>query len=281
MKKTALFCGYGSLGLTCLKELAENEIEVLYVLTHKDQSTGSVDGFCDENGLPYSYSDLRKENTIKDELIQIKPFYLISVNYRYILPVDLISHCTHALNLHGSLLPKYRGRTPHVWSIINGEKKSGVTCHVMESTVDTGDLYCQISIDIEQKDTGYSLLKKLEQLYPVCLNKSLVKIKENIKPVPQDHSNATYFGKRIPEMGYIDFTKDSHSLINFIRAQAHPYPGAYCYLSDGRKLKVYSAETFDGGSEKVSNIGQIHTSSGGYYTRVKDGYLLFLNYEIE
>lgn len=279
MRKT-IFAGFGKLGYLSLLELIQSGLKIEFVLTHKDHSLESVDALCVKNQIEYSYLDLRKDKKLLEELCSYKPEYLISVNYRYIIPGDLLNVSKYPLNLHGSLLPKYRGRTPHVWAIINGETTTGITCHIMDELVDTGDIYHQESIEINRDDTGASIISKFERIYPYCLRKTLEKIDQGYKPKPQDHKVATYFGKRSPDMGYIDFTKDLDSIIDFIRAQARPYPGAYCYLPDGVKLIVNKAVICYGREENNLPIGSIQIEGNDYIAKAKNGYLKFLDTEI-
>jgi methionyl-tRNA formyltransferase len=206
------------------------------------------------------------------------PDYLISVNYRYIIPFEILKIANYSLNIHGSLLPKYRGRTPHVWSIINGEQYSGVTCHLIEESVDTGDIIKQKKILIDENDTGFSLLKKFEHIYPELLLDSLDHLEKNKSLLKQNEENASYFGKRIPEMGYIDFYKDCLEVKNFIRAQSNPYPGAYYFLANGKKIIIDRIEEthfcFEG------SIGQIKAIEDKYFVKCKNGNLEILEYRV-
>lgn len=278
--KKVIYAGFGKLGYVCLQELVQRGMQIEFVLTHKSGLEHSVDGYCLHHNIKFSYSDLRKDQILLENLKSSSVEYLISVNYRYIIPGSLLNLVKYPLNLHGSLLPKYRGRTPHVWAIINGETKAGISCHIMEETVDTGDIYEQVEIDITPNDTGATLVEKFESNYPLCLRETLNKIDSNFVPIKQDNEQSTYFGKRIPEMGYIDFTKDRLSIINFIRAQAKPYPGAYCYLPDGKKIIVHRAEIVEIVGFEPLSLGSIRKNQEGFLASAKDGLLLFSDYEI-
>lgn len=277
-----IFAGFGSLGAICLQTLLNIGYKVGFVLTHSSNDSFSVQKICESAGIEHTIHDIRKKEV--PELAKIENKHqklMISVNYRYILPPELLNAFRLSLNLHGSLLPKYRGRTPHVWAIINGERETGVTCHLMEATVDTGAIVHQIPLNIEEKDTGGTLLKKFEQIYPDCLKHSLNKINASVSFTPQDESKATYFGKRIPEMGYIDFTKDMQSAVDFIRAQTKPYPGAYCYLPNGRKLIVYAAEALSNENKFAGGeVGSIMHMNQMYVARFKDGNIQFTDFEV-
>lgn len=275
-----IFCGFGKLGTSCLQILKESGYEIKLILTHKELLSHSVDTFAEKHHIIYKYYDARKEGgSLLDQFKEEKIQYLISVNYRYILPIQMISFVKYAINIHGSLLPKYRGRTPHVWSIINGEKIGGITCHLIEETVDTGAIIVQKTVDITPDDTGYTLLEKFQTLYPEILLQSLTHLKL-LKPlITQDENMASYYGKRTPDMGYIDFNKGAQDIINFIRAQAAPYPGAYTYLISGKKIIINKIKV-NLTMQLSSEIGRVISLNQLYYVRCKDALLEILEYRI-
>jgi len=201
------------------------------------------------------------------------------VNYRFIISKEIFSIPNYAINIHGSLLPKYRGRTPHVWSIINGEKYSGITCHLIDEGVDTGNIIEQVKIEIGNEDTGFSLLKKFQQLYPDLLLRSLKKLEFKQSTNIQNEANASYYGKRTPEMGYIDFYKSSFQVMNFVRAQAAPYPGAYYYLINGKRI-VINKLIIEVNNIEIDTIGIIMEKDNNYYVRCEDNILKIIDFEI-
>lgn len=278
--KKVIFCGFGKLGKDCMKAILEKGYQIKYVMTHRENEVNSVDTFAQSEGIEYSYVDARKNlRDLTEQIKSISPDFLISVNYRYIIPKEIFTLADFALNIHGSLLPKYRGRTPHVWSIINGETESGITCHLIEESVDTGDIISQKVIPIEPKDTGYSLLKKFESEYPTLLIDSIEKLINGSDLTKQDDKFASYYGKRSPDMGYIDFRKRANEVINFVRAQAEPYPGAYYYLLDGRKIiinRIAIHEINDFNTE----IGVIIEMDNRYYVRCEDQTLRIEDYRV-
>ncbi|MBR1792042.1 MAG: hypothetical protein IJ764_00170 [Bacteroidales bacterium] len=189
---------------------------------------------------------------------------LLSINYLFILESDVLNKSTeYAVNFHGSLLPKYRGRTPHVWAIINGERETGVTAHLMNVNCDDGDIVRQVIVPIEEDDTGASILEKYKQLYP-DLVLQVVKDIESKKIVcrKQDISKASYFGKRTPEDGKICWEWQKERIRNWVRAQAKPYPGAFTFLNND-KIIINKIE--------YSDLGFDDTMSNGLIVAVKDG----------
>jgi methionyl-tRNA formyltransferase len=276
-----IFCGFGALGQSCLLELLKLDLNVTHVLTHKELKSDSVDTLALENKFPFYYSDLRKDPKLLDELKSKKNKYLISVNYRYIIPVQLLNSAEYPLNIHGSLLPKYRGRAPHIWAIINGEPFTGVTCHIMEVTVDTGKIYSQIKIPISAETTGNDIINEFKEKYPKVLRDTLEKIDNQYIPTPQNEENATYFGKRIPEMGYIDILKSKKSIIDFVRAQTRPYPGAYYFLPTGEKIIIYKISEYNSEEVQINlSLGSIRKIKEGYLLVISDGILNITEYEI-
>lgn len=277
--KKIIFCGFGKLGLKCLETLHTNNYPVIHIFTHIGLEEDSVDTYAKQKNINFSYFDMRSELSKSKEIFkEFQPVYLVSINYRYIIPKEIFSMPKYAVNIHGSLLPKYRGRTPHVWSIINGEKFSGVTCHLMEQIVDSGDIIKQKIVPITEEDTGFTLLEKYIDMYPEILIDSLKCLDNNGELLKQNSEEATYFGKRISEMGYIDFFKESTEIKNFVRAQAFPYPGAYYYLPNGEKIIINSIDETDFQFE--GSIGQIKLIKETYYVKCKNVNLKILDYQI-
>lgn len=278
MYKIAFF-GFGELGSSCLKILQSKGYEISYIFTHKDLSDSGVDTFAKNHSIPFYYKDLRKnKDLIKDK--KTDKVILVSINYRYILEKDTFNKFLYAINIHGSLLPKYRGRTPHVWAIINGEKFAGITSHLIDEGVDTGAIIKQEKIKVQKYDTGATLLKKYEKIYPSILIESINFLINGNSPVKQNEEEASYFGKREPIMGYIDFYQKSDKIIDFIRAQSNPYPGAYYFLQNGQKIIIHKIEkTKD--IQYIEAIGIIKLIDEKYFVKSTDGFLKIVDFEIK
>jgi methionyl-tRNA formyltransferase len=174
---------------------------------------------------------------------------LFSINYLFIIEEDVISLAKYPINFHGSLLPKYRGRTPHVWAIINNEKQTGVTAHIINKGCDTGDIILQETIEIGDEETGNDVLQKYVAVYPIMLQKILHQVKNNtLIKVEQIHDKATYFDKRTPDDGEINWDWQKERIRNWVRAQAYPYPGAFTFYNNNKIIidKVeYSDSSFE------------------------------------
>lgn len=225
----------GGLGAEILIKIGEIH-DIVFVFT--DRLSSEIQDYANLHSIPIFVGNPRNEKTstfIKDKSIDV----LVSVNYLYIIDNQLIDlPSKFAINIHGSLLPKYRGRTPHVWAIINNESETGITAHVIDEGCDTGPILEQIQVSIESEDTGNLILEKYKKLYFPILKDVLTKIESgSYQLTQQDDSLATYFGKRTPEDGQINWNWQRERIRNWVRAQAFPYPGAFSYLQ-GKKLII-------------------------------------------
>ena len=222
----------GNLGYIVLKYLYSN-YKIEYVLT--DAKSTIIIDFCVKNEIEYFVGNPRNGRAI--DFCNIKKIdILISINYLFIIEKDLIQlPKAFAFNIHGSLLPKYRGRTPHVWAIINNETKTGITAHLIDEGCDTGDIIEQIEIKIGFEDTGADILNKFNDNYIKLLNRVLTKASlGKLTFIKQQNNFATFFGKRTPDDGKIDWNWQKERIYNWIRAQANPYPGAFTYYNGNR-----------------------------------------------
>ena len=273
-------CASGSLGLTVLQRLAASPITIKCVLT--DRHSDSIVEYCERILLPVFVGNPRKRKAVEwmeERKIQFEN--LLSINYLFILESDVLNKSTeYAVNFHGSLLPKYRGRTPHVWAIINGERETGVTAHLMNVNCDDGDIVRQVIVPIEEDDTGASLLEKNKLLYP-DLVLQVVKDIESKKIVcrKQDISKASYFGKRTPEDGKICWEWQKERIRNWVRAQAKPYPGAFTFLNND-KIIINKIEYSDlGFDDTMSNGLIVAVKDGKPYVKTPNGVVKMIEYE--
>ena len=236
--------GHGKLAIKVLEYLLVKNVPIRLV-NDSAGSSGELTRTAKNLAIATTSLHPRKETASLQTLLRNSELLgglLISVNYRYVIDQSIIENFLWPINVHGSLLPKYRGRTPHVWAIINGEEMSGITVHVMDAGVDTGPIIHQRKVEIRSDVTGWELLNQLSTLYPRVVYRALQELSEGRSPREQSSTGGSYFGKRSPEMGLIDFRLPFHHLKNFVRAQAPPYPGAYTYLSSGKRIIVVCVE---------------------------------------
>lgn len=220
----------GGLGLDTLSKTYKNH-DVKFVLT--DSNSTTIINFAKQNDIPF-YAGNPRDRKGYDFIKDINVDVIASINYLFLIEEDIINHSKRVtFNIHGSLLPKYRGRTPHVWAIINGEKKTGITAHLIDAGCDTGDIIHQIQIPIGDEDTGAIILEKYTKEYYPLVKRVLQAIEANeLNLITQDESTATYFGKRTPLDGEINWNWRSEQIRNWVRAQAEPYPGAFTFYNN-------------------------------------------------
>lgn len=168
---------------------------------------------------------------------------LFMVSWRYLVPVEVYSRARlGSYVFHDSLLPKYRGFAPTVWSIINGEKETGVTLFRTAEDLDAGDIVEQRRIAIAETDTIADVIERVTKTYLDVAEEAFASLLDgSATSYPQNHDDATYTCKWTPADSIIDWKKCAVAIFNLIRATSRPYPGAYTYL-DGRKLIIWSAE---------------------------------------
>lgn len=181
-------------------------------------------------------------------ITDIKPDIILCGEYHLILKDDVISIPRLAcLNIHGSLLPKYRGVHPVNWMIVNGEEVGGVTIHFVDKGVDTGLILSQKSFPISEYDTAFNVRQKIEQHACMLIKETLLKFEkcEKINAREQIESEASYFPARTPEDGIIHWDKSAYEIRNLIRAVTKPYPGAFTYYF-GKKITIWKSEYVSG-----------------------------------
>lgn len=268
----------GKLGIQSLQYIHQNSHHVSAVFT--DKNSFEVIRFCKSKDIPLYIGNPRNGKSAAF-IRRLECDILLSINYLFIIEQDLIDlPRQYAINIHGSLLPKYRGRTPHVWAIINGENETGITAHLIAEGVDRGAIVKQIKIPIREQDKGVDILTKFQVLYPKLIDSVLSDIKENrIELITQDETKATYFGKRTPADGKINWEWSKERIRNWIRAQSKPYPGAFSYYENS-KLVIHWAEYCDEGYHYQDLNGSIlRVLKDGLIVKTPNGALHISNIE--
>jgi len=254
----------GALGLQCVADVCKKR-QVNFVLTDK-QSTGIID-FCNGQSIPVFAGNPRNGKAIPF-ISAHEADILLSINYLFIIENDIIRFPKkYAVNFHGSLLPKYRGRSPHIWAIINNETETGISAHLITEGCDEGDIIYQERIPVHPDATGGELLQLFFEKYPSVIS-GVMDTLEGGEPVfiRQDETKATWFGKRSPEDGGINWDWHKERIYNWIRAQAKPYPGAFSFYHD-QKIIIHDIEFSDNGFLYDDPNGKI--LSGGLVPVIK------------
>ena len=230
----AVVFAYHDVGVNCLKALLNAGIKVDLVVTHQDDPNenvwfGSVAKLCEERQIPYITPNANQLMDLVPQIQKLAPDYLFSFYYRHMIPAELLA-CAKigALNMHGSLLPKFRGRAPVNWAILHGETETGATLHIMEAKPDAGDIVGQSAVPIGPNETATEVFGKVSQAAATVMNQTLPElVQSRIPKKPNNLAQGSYFGGRKPADGQILWHQSAQQVHNLVRAVAPPYPGAF------------------------------------------------------
>ena len=244
-------CAYHNVGYRCLEELLRQGAEVALVFTHEDSPTeeiwfASVRELAERHGIPYLTSDINAPENVA-LLREIAPDFILSFYYRNMIKPEVLEIPRQgALNLHGSWLPKYRGRVPVNWAVINGETETGATLHYMVEKPDAGDIVDRERVEIAFTDTAFDVFTKVADAAVTVIARAWPLLRDGNAPrIPMDLKAGSYFGGRKPADGLIDWTRGAVQIYNLIRGVTHPYPGAFTFL-DGKKVVIWQAWPVEG-----------------------------------
>jgi len=254
---------YHDVGYVALQELLRAGDAVAAVFTHADDPREevwfrSVRQLAEAHAVPVFTPDSVNTAEWIDRIAAWQPDFLFSFYYRKILSKDVLAIARRgALNLHGSLLPKYRGRCPVNWVLIHDERATGVTLHYMEEKPDRGDIVAQRAVPITDDDTALTLFRKLTDAAALLMRDTYPRLCAGTAPrIPQDHTQASYFGGRRPDDGRIHWSQPARAIFNLVRAVTHPYPGAFALWQD-RRLYVWEARLAPAASAGSSAAGTV------------------------
>ena len=212
----------------------------------------------------------------------LAPDFVFSFYYRHLLPDSILEiPRAGAFNLHGSLLPAYRGCAPVNWVLVKGETQTGVTLHHMIARPDAGDVVSQRAVAIDRADTARTLYEKLFPAAREVLDEALPLLREGRAPrIPQDETRASTFQRRTPADGRIDWRRPAETIYNLVRAVTDPYPGAFATLPDGRTLTIWWALPVESARDS-SDPGTVEIDGGRVLVTTGDGRLAIERAQIE
>ncbi|WP_003891340.1 methionyl-tRNA formyltransferase [Mycolicibacterium smegmatis] len=240
--------GYQTWGHRTLQALLKSRHEVCLVVTHPTSDhayesiwADSVEDLARGAGIEVLLAK-RPTPELVERVRELAPDVGVANNWRTRLPRELFSIPKYGtVNLHDSLLPKFTGFSPVIWSLISGAGQTGLTAHFMDDELDTGDILLQRSVEITPTSTGTSLVYDTLDLIPDVLEDALDAIENGTAtPVPQDLSQRTFFHKRSARDSLVDWSWPAADIERFIRALSDPYPNAYTYFR-GERLRLISA----------------------------------------
>ena len=237
----AIVFAYHNVGVRCLSVLLAHGVDVACVVTHADNPTetiwfDSVAELAARHDIPVITPEDPNDPAVVAKLTALQPDFLFSFYYRLMLKAPLLALPRHgAWNMHGSLLPKYRGRVPVNWAVIHGERETGATLHQMVEKPDAGGIVAQQAVPILPDDTAFDVFNKVTLAAEMALDRVLPDLlSDRVQAQAQDLAAGSYFGGRKAEDGRIDWTQPAFQVHNLIRAVAPPYPGAFSDSSKGR-----------------------------------------------
>lgn len=262
-----IFMGYHNIGYVCLQALMEHcrnfGDEIVAVVTHADDPReniwfSSVRELACKNYLPVYQPEDPNDPAFVAAMGKLEPDFLFSCYYRHMLKKPLLDlPRLGALNLHGSLLPRYRGRCPVNWVLIQGERETGVTLHYMVEKPDKGEIVAQKRVPITAEDTALTLFARMTAAAEELMEEIYPELRAGTAPkILQDQRQASYFGGRGPGDGRIDWQKGAQEIYNLVRAVTHPYPGAFTTL-EGRKLFIWWGRPIAALRSPETAVGQV------------------------
>lgn len=282
----AVVFAYHDMGITGLEALRRCGFEIVQIFTHEDDPGencwfGSVVEWGEKQRIPIATpTDLQAEPWGK-RIASLRPETIFSFYYRYLIPEPILAIPVQgAYNLHGSLLPDYRGRCPVNWVLVNGEGQTGVTLHHMVARADAGDIVGKKAVLIDRTDTARSLYGKLCRAGAGLLDELLPLIREGKAPrQPQDIRLGRYFGGRRPADGRINWNWPAERIYNLVRAVTDPYPGAFGLLEDGERLLIWWAAVDDQADGAGKAPGEITIAGRRVLVQTGKGRLELLDVE--
>ena len=282
-----VFMGTPDFSVPALENIAK-KYEVVAVVTQQDRPKGRghkmqytpVKEKAIELEIPVYQPKRVKDHEFVDILKTLKPDVIVVIAFGQILSKEILELPKYGcINVHASLLPKYRGAAPIQWAVINGDKKSGVTTMYMAEGLDTGDIIDTSEIVLDEKETGGSLFDKLADLGGKLILNTLDKLETGTATrTRQDDARSTYAGKITKELGKIDFTKPAAEIERLIRG-LNPWPSAFAYMDD-KMLKIWNADVLE---ETVEEDPGTITEVNKKFIKVAtgEGYLLLEEIQLE
>jgi len=283
-----IFFGSPQFALPALRALIKGEDKIVGVVTQPDRPRGRgkvvsptpVKAFALENGLKVFQPLKARGKSFIEKMAEIDPDLLAVVAYGQILPQGLLDIPRFgAINVHASLLPKYRGAAPIQWAIICGERQTGITTIKMEAGLDTGDILVQSKVAVKEDDTAKSLHDRLAEEGSRVLMETISRLKEgSLKPIPQNHSQATYAPVLKREHGIIDWSNEARIICNWIRG-LDPWLG--CFTTwEGKTIKVFGCAPIE--NDAPESPGEIvEITPHGLKVATGKGYVLLRELQLE
>ena len=284
-----IFMGTPDFSVPTLEALVASEHEVAAVVTQPDKPKGRgkeihmspVKECALKHNIPVYQPVRARDEAFVEEMRTLKPDAMVVIAFGQILPKSLLDLPKYGcVNIHASLLPKYRGAAPIQWAVINGDEETGITTMMMDVEMDTGDMLEKTVIKLNPDETGGSLFDRLSLLGGDLILSTLSKLeKGEITPQPQDHAQATYVKKISKSMGDIDWTMDAVSIERLVRG-LNPWPSAFTRWN-GKMLKIWEAKVPPDPETKAPCGSVISASDEGLKIQTGNGVLCVTSLQLE
>lgn len=281
---SAVVFAYHNVGVRCLSVLLAHGVDVRLVVTHLDNPKEtiwfeSVQKLAELHGIPVITPEDPNTPEVVERIRALNPDFFFSFYYRLMLKAPLLAIPKRgALNMHGSLLPKYRGRVPVNWAIIRGETETGATLHYMTEKPDNGDIAAQQAVPILPNDTAHEVFQKVTVAAEMALNGVMPALLAGTAPKEkQDLSKGAYFGGRKAEDGIINWSQSALEIHNLVRAVAPPYPGATTQLA-GKPMRILQTLVKQG---NATGIPSFYVRDGKAYAECGSGLLQVVRFELD
>ena len=284
-----VFMGTPDFSVPTLEALVASEHEVVGVVTQPDKPKGRgkeihmspVKECALQHNIPVYQPVRARDEAFVDEMRALNPDVMVVIACGQILPKSLLELPKYGcVNIHASLLPKYRGAAPIQWAVINGDEETGITTMMMDVEMDTGDMLEKTVVKLDPEETGGSLFDRLSLLGGDLILSTLSKLeKGEITPVPQDHEKATYVKKISKSMGDIDWTMDAVSIERLVRG-LNPWPSAFTRWN-GKMLKIWEAKVLPDPDVKLPCGSVISASDEGLKIQTGAGVLCVTSLQLE
>ena len=285
MSSSAVVFAYHNVGYRCLSVLLAHGVDVKLVVTHRDNPKEtiwfeSVQRLAELHGIPFITPDNPNLPEVVEQIRALQPDFFFSFYYREMLKAPLLAIPKHGgLNMHGSLLPKYRGRVPVNWAIIHNERETGATLHYMTEKPDNGDIVAQQAVPILPNDTALEVFQKVTVAAEMALDGCLPDLLAGrARAARQDLSRGGYFGGRKAEDGIINWSLSALEIHNLVRAVAPPYPGATTQLL-GKPMRILQTLVVAGATE--AKVPVFYVKEGKAYAACGSGLLRVVRFELD
>ena len=275
----AVVFAYHDVGVRCLQVLLSAGVEVPLVVTTKDdpnetQWFASTSVVAADYGLTVVTPDDVNTPELEQTVAELRPDFVFSFYFRSMIGANLLNAARlGALNIHGSMLPRYRGRAPVNWAILHGERETGATLHYMNARADAGDIVDQLAVPILENDEARDIFGKVTVSAEIILARSLPGLIAGTAPrLPQQLQPGQYFGRRRPEDGRIDWAAGARDIHNLVRAVAPPFPGAFGQI-DGQRWMIHKTRV-EPRTIEPSARARLFGADGHCYVACRDGGVL-------